>query len=240
MGVTYSKKKEQRMDSMYEMLTGLPLFHGVSYERMSEIIGNTKFHFLKYLPGETAISAGDQCTHIKFIISGSARVSISNHNGRFTVSQTLEAPDVIAPDYLFGRTTEYPCTVTAIEPTGILQIEKSDYMRILNTDQIFLFNFLNILSMNAQKAVDGILALTTGSLEERIAYWIIALTQKSGKDISLACRQRDLYALFGVQRTSFLATLESLKQRGIIEYDQNEIRVNSRRELLGILQTSAE
>ncbi len=228
------------MDSMYEMLTGLPLFHGASYERISEIIGNTKFHFLKYLSGETIVTEGDPCTHIKFIISGSARSSISNHNGRFTVSQTLDAPDVIAPEFLFGRTTQYPCTVTALEPTGILQIEKSDYLRILNLDRIFLFNFLNTLSMNAQKGIDGIMALTTGNLEERIAYWIIALTQRSGKDIALTCRQRDLYALFGVQRTSFLATLESMKSRGIIDYDQNEIRVKSRPDLLAILQTSAE
>ena len=61
--------------------------------------------------------------------------------------------------------------------------------------------------MNAQKSVDGILALSSGNLEERIAFWIIALTQSSGSDIKISCRQRDLYSLFGVQRTSFFATL---------------------------------
>ena len=117
---------------------------------------------------------------------------------------------------------------------------KSDYIKILNTDEIFLFNFLNILSKNAQKAVDGILAITTGSLEERIAFWIISLTQRGGTDITLTCRQRDLYSLFGVQRTSFLATLESMRNRGIIEYNNNEIRINSRDSLLDILNTAAE
>ena len=73
-------------------------------------------------------------------------------------------------------------------------------MHILNNDEVFLFNFLNVLSMNAQKAVDGILAITSGNLEERIAFWIVALTQRGGTDITLACKQRDLYSLFGVQR----------------------------------------
>ncbi len=228
------------MDSMYEILMGLPLMKGVSRDRISEIVGMAKFHFLKYLPGEAIVNAGDPCTHIKFIISGKARLSIANSDKRFIVSQSLAAPDVIAPEFLFGKATHYPCNGIAIEPTGILQISKADYMKILGCDQIFLFNFLNTLSMNAQKGIEGILAIATGSLEDRIAFWIISLTQRGGTDIALTCRQRDLYSLFGVQRTSFLATLESMKQRGIIDYDQTEIRIKSRRDLLEILNSSSE
>lgn len=228
------------MNSMYEILMGLPLFKGVSRYKISEVVGMTKFHFLKYLEGETVVTAGDPCTHIIFIISGKLRVTIANSNNRFKVSQTLEAPNVLAPEFLFGRAPFYPCTAVALEPVSILQISKTDYTKILNSDEIFLFNFLNILSRNAQKAVDGILAITTGSLEKRIAFWIISLTQPGGTDIALTCRQRDLYSLFGVQRTSFISTLDSLKERGIIEYDTNEIRINSRQSLLEILNTSAE
>lgn len=228
------------MDSMYEILMRLPLFSGVNRDKISEIVGTTKFHFLKYLPGETIVSVGDACTHIKFVISGRARLTIANSDGRFKVSQTVTAPDVIAPEFLFGKATQYPCTGVAVEPTGILQISKADYMKILNSDDIFMYNFLNILSKKAQKSVDGVLALTTGSLEERIAFWIVALTQRGGEDIVLECRQRDLYALFGVQRTSFIATLEGLKARGIIDYDQNEIRIKSRRDLLEMLSTAME
>jgi len=219
---------------------GLPLFGGVTYEKMLEIIGNTKFHFLKYLEGDAFIKEGDPCTHLKFIISGQVRVSIANSDRRFTVSQTLRAPDVVAPEYIFGRSTEYPCTVTALCPTGILQISKVDYMKILNSDPIFLINYLNMLSTNAQKAVDGILSIATGSLEERIAFWIVALTQRGGTDITMTCRQRDLYSLFGVQRSSFIATLDSMKSRGLIDYSSTEIRINNRRDLIEILHSNVE
>lgn len=228
------------MDSMYEILMGLPLFKGVSYKRMSDIIERTKFHFLKYTSGETIVEAGSECTHLKFVISGSARVSISNADSRFKVSQTLDAPDVIAPEYLFGRATKYPCHAVAIDSAGILQIEKQEWVKILNSDPVFLFNFMNLLSSNAQKAVDGVLALTTGSLEERIAFWIVALTQRNGKDIVLSCRQRDLYALFGVQRSSFVATLEGMKRRGLIDYDTHEIRIVSREDIVELLTRTSE
>lgn len=228
------------MESMYEILMALPLFSGVSYAKLSEIVGCTKFHFLKYLKGEKFVSAGEACTHIKFIISGCARLSIVNSDGRFRVSQTLRRPAVIAPEYLFGRATSYPCTATAMEPTGILQISKIDYVRLLNSDPIFLFNYLNMLSVNAQKAVDGVLALTTGSLEERIALWIVSLTQRGGEDITLTCRQRDLYSLFGVQRSSFISTLESMKHKGLIDFTQYDISINSRQDMVALLTSGIE
>lgn len=228
------------MDSMYEILMELPLFKGVSYDRLSQVIGSTKFHFLKYLDGETIVNAGDPCTHLKFVISGSARITTVSADSRMRVMQTVNSPDVIAPDFLFGRFTTYPGTAVAIGKTGIMQIEKTDYLKILNTDHVFLINFLNTLSINAQKSVIGVLALTHGSLEERIAFWMVALTQRGSADLTLQCKQRDFYSLFGVQRSSFVATLNGMQERGLLSYDQREIRFNSRQSLIELLTNPSE
>lgn len=223
------------ISSMYESLLTLPLFKGLSYARLSEIVGNTPLAFLKYLPNEPILAAGDPCTHLKFILSGNVRMTITNSSDRFRVAQTLTSPALISPDFLFGRNTFYPGSAKAIDTVSIMQIEKNDFIRLLQTDEIFIFNYLNLLSTNAQKAVDGIIALTSGSLEERIAYWIIALTQLGAEDIVLSARQRDLYTLFNVQRTTFISTLDSMKEQGIIDYGNNEIRVLSRRALRSVL-----
>lgn len=226
------------MNSIYDTLMSLPLLKGVSAERLQQVVGSIPLHFLKYPEGDTILKTGDPSTHLHFIINGSARVTIANLTGRFKVSQTLVGPDVIAPEYLFGRTTTFPCTATAIEPTGILQIAKSDYISMLKNDEVMLFNYLNLLAAGAQSRVDGILSLTDGLLEERIAYWIVALTQRSGKDIVLSCRQRDLYSFFGVQRSVFNYTLEGLAERNIITYTPTEIRPVSREALVRLLLNS--
>lgn len=223
------------MDSMYEMLMELPLFKGIGFNRLSEIVGTTRFHFLKFNDGETIVEAGEPCTHIKFVISGAARLTTVNSTGRMKISQTVSAPDVISPDFLFGKFTNHPATAVAIGPTGILQIEKLEYLKILHSDNVFLINFLNTLSIDAQKSVIGVLALTNGSLEERISFWVVALTQRGSTDIALQCRQRDFYSLFGVQRSSFISTLESMRDRGLVEFDQREIRFLSRSALVDIL-----
>ncbi|MCM1519300.1 MAG: Crp/Fnr family transcriptional regulator [Lachnoclostridium sp.] len=228
------------MDSMYETLMGLPLFSGISYNKLSEIVGSTRLSFLKYLPSEVFIQPLEPCTHLKFLLGGKARISITNETERFTISYTLTAPSVILPDYFFGRSTLYPCMARAIDTVSIMQIAKEDFMKIVSSDEIFLYNYLNLISSNAQKSIDGIMLLSSGTLEERIAFWIIALTQRDATDIELSCRQRDLCAVFGVQRSSFTATLDSMKESGLLDYDSNHVRVHSRREVLRLLTRHSE
>jgi len=223
------------MNSMFDILLSLPFFRGVSKEKISRILEVSKFHFLKFMPGEMVVNAGDPCTHVMFIISGSVRCTVGNADGRFRVSQTLGTAGVIAPDFLFGRVTSHPASVVAVETTGILRISKADYLKILAIDEVVMLNFLNVLSMDAQKSVVGVMAVTTGSVEERIALWIVSLTQPAGRDIVLESRQRDLHSFFGVQRCDFMAALESMRGRGLIEFSENEIRVISRRGLVGLL-----
>lgn len=228
------------MTSTFELLMELPLFKGVSLTTISNVVGAAKFHFLKFPAGETIIREQDVCTHLTFVIAGSVRLTTVNANGRFSVSQTLTSPAVVSPDFLFGRVTTYPCTVEAIDDVSILKISKADYTKILTTDPVFLFNYLNTLSANAQKSVVGIMSLTEGEIDERIAYWIIATTQPGSKDIRLTCRKRDFCSLFGAPRAMFNRYLESMKERGLIDYNNNEIIVNDRSEILDLLLDTRE
>ena len=225
------------MESMFEKLMELPLLQGVSRDKLSELIEKTPFHFVKYNAGEKVVTANEQCTHIRFIISGDVRIDLPSSNRRVVVSETLSGPNVIGPDYLFGRNTFYPFNATAIGDCGILQIVKADFINILMSDKVFLFNMLNVLSRNSQKITFGIMALSSGTIAERLAFIITSLTQKGSKDITLTYRQKDLCSILGVQRSSLINSLEQLKREGVIDYDMSEIKVRSRDVLLDILHS---
>lgn len=220
------------MDSMYEILLGLPIFAGVSHQKISDVVGKYKFHFLKFNPGDTIVSEGELCTHMKCVITGSVKLSTVTPNGKLTVEQTISAPDLITPDFFFGRTTHYPASVKAIDNVGILQLDKKDFINIINSDKIFLLNYLNILSMNAQLSMEGVLSLTSGELEKRIAYGIIALTQNNGKDIRIKGKLCDLQAALGVNEQQLRLALNTLTGHGIITFSKDEVSVLNRRELM--------
>lgn len=223
------------MDSMFEKLMELPLFHGVSYQKISEILGKHRFHFMKFSDGQVITNVGDPSTHLMTIISGSVRSTVSGEDGKVKVAQTLTAPEIVNPDFFFGKRTTSPATIVAQGDCGIMQIEKRDYVGILTSDNVFLFNFLNILSMHAQLSTEGVLALTSGDLRKRIAYWIVALTQTGGTEIVMECRQRDLYSVFGVTRQSLVAALEEMKLAGLLDFSASSIIVTDRRRLAEFL-----
>lgn len=225
------------MESMFEVLMDLPLFQGVSREKLSELVEKTPFHFLKFANGDRIIEAGDPCTHIRFIISGEAQVETTSQMRRVTVSETMTSPSVLGPEYLFGLETNYPFRVTAKGNCGILQITKADYINILLSDKVFLFNVLNILSRKSQKSASNILAISSGSVAERLSYFVLSLTHRGAKDIKLTFKQKDLCTILGTQRSSFISAITKMKEEGILDFTMAEITINNRQTLLDILHT---
>lgn len=226
------------MDSMYEILMNLPLFQGVSHAKISELIEKIRFNFLKYLNNERFIACNESCQQLKFLISGKARIEIFNNNKKIRLFETISAPNVIGAEYLFGRTTAYPYNVYAAPDAGILQIEKTDYLKIIKSDSIFLFNMLNYLSRNSQTPMEAVLSLTSGSIAERLAFWITSLTHKGSTDVTVTCKQKDMYTMLGIQRSSYMNTLNELKEAGHLDFTQNEILVTNRDRLFELMSNS--
>lgn len=217
---------------MYQQLMRLPLFQGVSTDKITTLVEKLPFHFLKYRSGEQILAAGDSCTHIKFVVSGKVRVAMPCAHLRITIEQTLATPNVLAADSLFGRETVYPFTAVADGPCGILQLLKSDYIKMINSDKVFLFNILNFLSSGSQRGVSTVLSIKDGSALERLVMLVQSLVVAGASDVVLRYKQRDLCSLLSTQRTTLINMLDKLTDEGIVEYDSNVLRVTDLRGLL--------
>ncbi len=213
------------MNSMYQQLMQLPLFQGVSTEKITALVEKLPFHFLKFRNGDQIFAAGEPCTHIKFIVSGQARLEMPFRKLRVTLSQTLTTPHVLAPEYLFGVENTYPYTAVAEGACGILQLRKSDYVKMVSGDKVFLFNILNYLSSAGQRSISSTMAIADGSVTERLATLIDTLVVNGATDIMLSYKQKDLCSLLGTQRTTLVATLDKLSDDGIVEYDSGNLRI---------------
>lgn len=224
------------MNSMYQQLMRLPLFQGVSTEKITALVEKLPFHFLKFSDGEQIFAAGDPCTHIKFIVSGQVRLDTPFCNLKIVLSQVLATPHVLAAEYLFGRDTVYPYTAVADGSCGILQLLKSDYIKMVNSDKVFLFNILNYLSSGSQRSASSALAVCDGSVAERLATLLDTLVVPGATDVELTYKQKDLCYLLGTQRTTLVATFDRLCDEDIIEYDSGRMRLLDQSKLLEVIR----
>lgn len=223
------------MDSMFETLIGLPLFRGVSRDRMASVVGMAKFHFLKHGPDVQIIRSGDKCSHLLFLLNGSVRVNTRTNDDKLSVSYTLHAPEAIAPEFLFGRTTAYPCNVVTTKTVNILQISKADYIQILNTDQVFMFNYLNYLSSRAQTGIESAMTASSADVDTRLAAWVLCLTQPNATDITITSTGRELHSIFGTQRAAFLRAMNTLQNQGYITFTEQKIKIADRKAMTKLL-----
>ena len=130
------------MTNKYQQLMQLPLFQGISAEKITALVEKLPFHFLKFNNGEQIVAAGDPCTHVKFVVSGKVRLMTPFSKLRVSLHQTLTSPHVLAPDCLFGRENNYPYSAVADGVCGILQLRKSDYIKMLNRNTLSLLTIL--------------------------------------------------------------------------------------------------
>lgn len=223
------------MNSMYQQLMQLPLFQGVSTDKITALVEKLPFHFLKFRNGEQIFAAGDPCTHMRFIVSGRVRLETPCDHLRVSMLQTLAMPHVLAAEYLFGRETTYPYHAYADGSCGILQLRKSDYIKMVNSDKVFLFNILNYLSSGSQRGVASLLSTDDGSVTERLAMVVDALAIPGATRVLLRYKQKDLCALLGTQRTTLMAALDKLADMDIIDYDTNELRITDVRRLIDLI-----
>ncbi|MDR2474583.1 MAG: cyclic nucleotide-binding domain-containing protein, partial [Bacteroidales bacterium] len=110
--------------------------------------------FEKYQPGDFIVKAGDECKQLVFLLNGSVSLEIVDKSKKFAISEKLSKQMALFPANLFGRQTQYPASVVAIDEVSTMSISKVQTMSLMKSDDVFLLNFLNIVSIRYQQTVD--------------------------------------------------------------------------------------
>ena len=213
------------MTNKYQQLMQLPLFQGISPEKITALVEKLPFHFLKFNNGEQIVAAGAPCTHVKFVVSGCVRLTTPFSTLRIALHQSLMSPHVLAPDCLFGLENCYPYSAVSVGVSGILQLRKSDYIKMVGSDKVFLFNILNYLSTGSQRGPALTVSMKSGSVAERLAMMLNMLVVNGATDISLTYKQKDLCAMLCTQRATIISAMDKLAEEGLLEYDSKQLNV---------------
>ena len=84
--------------------------------------------------------------------------------------------------------------------------------------------------------MSSILATRDGSVMERFAMLVDALSITGATDVTLRFKQKDLCALLGTQRTTLIASLDKLSDEEILDYDSNELHILDQQRLVDLIR----
>lgn len=137
--------------SLYEQILNLPLFQGLSKSDLDDIVAHIKFDFSKAEPGEAFILENAPCTHLKFLLNGTAIVHRHADDNSYSIDEYVSAPAVFQLDRLFGLSQFYSMDVVAQSTCSILTITKEDIMLMCDKLLIFRINMFNRIATDAQR-----------------------------------------------------------------------------------------
>lgn len=221
------------MSNMYEMIMDLPLFKGVSKDQVSSFLEKTHINFRNINSGELVVAAGDNVRMITFIISGEVTINHRLDSFDITVEERGGAGTVIGADHLYGMSTHYPCDVVALAKVSVLEFSKEQYLRLLNSDNIYLLNFFNFLSLRAQRPVTALTGLRSMDIRCRISLLLSLLTDSDATTVKIKGSPAEIARLFSICADDLSHWLDNAREEGIVSIDENGFTILSRNNFVG-------
>lgn len=217
---------------MYESLLSLPYFQGMSRDDITAILDKITFEFKNYADGETIYSAGDRCNHFAILTNGTVVCTHTSPDGTYSITEHLPAPYAIEPYSMFGYDTTFKSTYTAHGSCTVLTIDKQYLFSEFTKHNIFTINFLNLISLKAQKTSNLVWHNTPTSIEGRIIQFIATRceTQSGIKHINI--KMERLASIICETRLNISRALNDLQEQGLIELHRGAITVQSLRKLM--------
>lgn len=210
---------------MYDTLLQLPLFQGLAKNDFTSILDKVKIHFLKRKAGDTVALGGEDCRELVFLLNGSLVSKTSDRDELYTFYEAINAPFLIEPYSLFGWSTKYVSTYTALTACNLVTIEKAYLLSELNNYEIIRLNYLNILSNRAQNLHDRLWTNLPESLHDRIVEFILLHSYVPGGEKRLKIKMDDLAKLLSSTRIRVSKALNEMQDKHWLTLHRREIRI---------------
>lgn len=217
---------------MYESLMCLPYFQGMSKDEITTILDKVKLEFTHYSEGELIVPQGAPCNNMMTLMRGTVLSHCTSPSGEYTLTEEHKENFTFEPYSLFGRSPFYSRSYHAKDECDILTIEKSYLFKEFAKYDIFIMNFLNMISQRAQQKSSQIWSQRPLTLPEKIVEFLsVRVDNPNGQKI-LQIKMEDLASIIGETRINVSRTLNSFRERGIIELRRKEIIIPSFRKFI--------
>lgn len=213
-----------------------PMFKGVSPTELEMLLSKVSYKIKHYSTKQMIAQAGDECRSLQIILSGSVKGEMVDFSGKTIKIEDVGSLRPLAVAFLFGKSNYYPVNIVANTDVDIFSLPKISVVKLLQLNESFLTNYMNIISSKAQFLSDKIRFLSFHSLKGKLVHYILQLSRGLDGEVILPNSQDELASMFGVARPSVGRMLRELHKKGYIEAKGKSVRIINRQGLLNLLK----
>ena len=203
-----------------------PLFRGLTSAELRTVLQETPHHIQCYEKGELIFMQMDDARQVGIILEGQVQGQKTFPNGSLVNVSSRGPGNVIGPAAVFSRMHQYPCDVTAVEPSTIMMLRRDDLLVLLQKDVRILQNFITEISTATVMLQQKIELFSYNGIGQKAAFWLLLRYRKTGKTCVAIPGSVTKWALqMNVSRPSLHRELKKMEENGLIRYSSKQIEI---------------
>jgi CRP-like cAMP-binding protein len=183
----------------------------------------------KFQRKETVFAQGDSAKSVMYIQEGGVKLTVVNESGKEAVVAILGPGDFFGEGCLAGQLI-CMATATAIAPTTVLVIEKSEMNRVLHGEHEFSDRFIAYMLARNIRVEEDLIDQLFNSTEKRLARTLLLLArygaQGNPQKVLAKVSQETLAEMIGTTRSRVNFFMNKFRKLGFIKYN-GEIKINN-------------
>lgn len=189
-----------------------------------------------YKTAETIRSNGMPIREFGIVVDGCLKADRYTAGGSEMCSSYFEKDDVFPELLYFGGDKVYTYTLVAAKKTSVAWLKASVFEFMLEEDHDLMHRFMLYLSERGLKNQMLLCCLRYQTIRERIAFWLIYLTDLAqGNSVPLPASQTIWANTLRVSRSSLNQEVKRMERQGYFRVCEHELQVLDREGLESLL-----
>lgn len=200
-----------------------PIWNKIPENQREGFLKEFYYHVRRYQKGDIIAYQGDDVNALYILLEGRVQAEMILETGNVMDIETIEAPNPLAPAFLFAENNHFPVDVIALEDCQVMIIPRESVLKQLAANEFFLQSYLVFNANKMNFLSERIKLMSIKTIKGKLAHYILKRTHKL--EFTIERNQKQLAEYFGVARPSLARSLSEMIDSGIIEFHKNKGKI---------------
>ncbi len=185
-----------------------------------------------FADGHEIFAEGDDAVLLPIVLSGQVKMIHFLEPGREVIIGLFREGDFFAiPPVIDGG--RYPATAITMGPTKLLLVDRTDFLRVLNSTAEFSSTMMSLMCGIMRDKTATIQNLASASPDRRIGNVLLKLVNGNAGDLPflITLRREDIAKMAGLTTETTIRVIRRMADQGLVRIDRGKIFVDDVRGL---------
>jgi CRP-like cAMP-binding protein len=217
------------------------LFNGIDIKDIPHVLACLEHKITRFEKNDYIAKLGDTFTGVFIILDGEAAVVRESYNGNRVAVNVFRVGDIFGEAVAFCGAGIWPGTIQALTDCTLMVVHPEKILNMCNRSctfhKVILANMIRVIAKKACDLNRKVEYLMLKSINGKLSKYLLEQSAMSGKlTFRLPLNREKLADFLNISRPSMSRELGLMRDRGIIDFHGDLIRIKNEEKLRALLE----